>query len=63
MLRTWQVEQHQPHCVWMQLLHLAAEQEAATPQGAYEGVEQVEHLLGGPAILRHTQLDADKLDL
>lgn len=62
-LLTWEVEQHKPHCIWMQLLHLAAEQKAATSQGAHKRVEQVEHLLGGPAVLRHTQLDANQLHL
>jgi hypothetical protein len=62
-LLTWEVEQYKPDCVWMHLLHLPAEQEAATSQGAHKRVEQMENLLGGPAILRHTQLDANQLHL
>jgi hypothetical protein len=62
-LLTWQIKQHKPYCVWMQLLHLPAEQKAATSQGAHQRVEQVEDLLGGPAILRHTQLNAHQLHL
>jgi len=60
---TRQIKQHQAHCIWVQLLHLAAEEEAATPQGADECVQQVEDLLRCPSILWYPQLDADQLHL
>lgn len=60
---TWQIKQDQTHCIWVQLLHLSAEQEAATSQRAHQGIQQVEHLLRCPTILWHTQLNANQLHL
>jgi hypothetical protein len=60
---TWQIKQHQPNSIWVQLLHLPSEQKAATSQGAHQRVQEVEHLLCCPAILWHTQLNTDQLHL
>lgn len=47
----------------VQVLHLLPERKHARAHAAHNEVEQVEHLLRGPPVLRHAQLDADDLDL
>ncbi len=62
-LPTWQIKEHQAQHIWVQLLHLVAEEEGAGTERAHYCIQQVEHLLRGPAILWHTQLDPHKLHL
>lgn len=60
---TWQVQQQQLQHAHVQALQLPPEHEDACPDGAHQRIEQVEHLLRGPAVLGHAQVDAQQLDL
>lgn len=60
---TWQVEQGGLCDEERQLLHHVPQRKHRATQAAHQKVEQMEHLLRGPPVFGHPQLDADDLDL
>ena len=61
--RTWHVQQQELHYTDVHVFQPVSKDEDARPHGTHECIEQVKHLLGGPAILWYTQVDAQQLHL
>lgn len=60
---TWQVQEQQLQNLRTEGVQLGTEEEHTAAQQTHHCIEKVEYLLGGPTVLRYTDLDTNELHL